>query len=64
MSENQNLCLLNINQVCKKLNLSKSTLYRNIRTGIFPPGKKILGDKRVWLSVDVDSWLIKSMSGE
>lgn len=58
----ENLCLLNTDQVCEKLNLSKSTLYRNIRDGFFPAGKKLLGDKRVWLSKDIDAWLIKAMS--
>ena len=58
----ENLCLLNTDQVCEKLNLSKSTLYRNIRNGIFPAGKKLLGDKRVWLSSDVNAWLISAMS--
>lgn len=58
---NSELHLLDISQVCEKINICKSTLYRNIREGYFPPGKKLLGDKRVWLSCDVDAWLIKSM---
>lgn len=55
------LRLLDISQVCEKINICKSTLYRNIKAGTFPSGRKLLGDKRVWLSCDVDAWLISSM---
>ncbi|MHB0992570.1 MAG: helix-turn-helix transcriptional regulator [Burkholderiales bacterium] len=58
---NSELRLLDISQVCEKINLCKSTLYRCINAGTFPPGKKLLGDKRVWLSSDIDTWLIKAM---
>ena len=57
------VCLLSVRKMCEKLSISKSTLYKNLKNKPgFPQGNMRLGEKRLWLSVDVDAWLVASMA--
>ena len=52
---------IDAHEVCRKLSVSKSTLYRLIQRGGFPPGAAITGypgrNGQRWLEADVDAWL-------
>jgi prophage regulatory protein len=42
---------------------SKSTLYRNIRLGEFPPPVKVSRNRVAWRQDDVESWLASRQMG-
>ena len=54
---------INAAEVCRKLSISKSTLYRLIQRDGFPPGVAITGypgrNGQRWLEADVDGWMVK-----
>lgn len=55
--------LLTLKQVIEKTTLSKPTIYRLIKKGVFPKGKKLIPDcdKIVrWNKEEVDNWIEKS----
>jgi len=55
--------LLTIKQVIERTTLSKATIYRLIKKGAFPRGKKLIPDcERIvrWESTEVDNWIEKS----
>ena len=51
------MCILNSNEVVKKIGLSKVTIWRMERAGLFP--KRInLSDRRVgWAESEIEEWL-------
>ena len=51
------MCILNSNEVVKKIGLSKVTIWRMERAGLFP--KRInLSDRRVgWAESEIEAWL-------
>ena len=53
-------------EVCNKLSVSRSTLWRLIKSGQFPAGTQIYGTpgraKTYWLESEVDSWLLARLS--
>ena len=58
--------LLTIKQVIERTTLSKATIYRLIKKGAFPRGKKLIPDcERIvrWESTEVDNWIEKSYNG-
>ena len=55
--------LLTLKQVIEKTTLSKATIYRLIKKGVFPKGKKIIPDcDRIvrWSATEIDNWIEKS----
>ena len=55
--------LLTLKQVIEKTTLSKATIYRLIKKGLFPRGKKLIPDcERIvrWNAEEVDNWIEKS----
>ncbi|WP_349568448.1 helix-turn-helix transcriptional regulator [Azotobacter salinestris] len=49
--------ILNTQTVCKTLSISRPTLWRWCRDGIFPQSRQI-GPRRVgWLASEVQAWL-------
>ena len=54
--------IIRTSDVCKKLNISKVTLWRWRHKGIFPQPKQY-GLRAVgWLESEVDEWIDKNMS--
>ncbi len=37
--------------------LSRSTIYRRIQDGTFPPGYSLGGNTRAWLNGEVQAWI-------
>jgi prophage regulatory protein len=54
MSENS---LLRIKEVSQQTGLSRSTLYRMIKEGTFPPSFALSARARAWSSKDVQTWI-------
>ena len=55
--------LLTLKQVIERTTLSKATIYRLIKKGVFPEGKKLIpnSDKVVrWSKEEVDNWIEQS----
>lgn len=48
--------LLDLPKVIDKVSLSRTTIYRLIKTGDFPTPVKILGSSR-WKESDLDRWM-------
>ncbi len=51
------LQVLGIDRVEAKTDLSRTTIYRKIKEGEFPPGFKISRKRRVWEETDIDNWI-------
>ena len=49
--------LLRIKAVCEKTTLSPSTIYKRIREGTFPRGRRIGSQAVAWLESDIVEWL-------
>ncbi|MDC4236826.1 helix-turn-helix transcriptional regulator [Pasteurella multocida] len=49
--------LIKLNQVMGKTTLSKSTIYRLIKTSDFPRPKKLSLRAVAWLESEVDEWI-------
>lgn len=49
--------LIKLNQVMAKTTLSKSSIYRLIKTSDFPKPKKLSQRSVAWLASDVDEWI-------
>lgn len=57
------MTLLTLKQVIERTTLSKATIYRLIKKGVFPKGKKLIPDcQRIvrWSATEVDSWIEQS----
>lgn len=51
------LNILSKTDVCRKVNLSSSSLWRYVKNGLFPPPID-LGPNRVgWIESEVDAWI-------
>ncbi len=55
--QNQPLRLLAAREVCKSTSLSRSTLWRLVRDGDFPPSIKISSARIAWLEHEVAAWI-------
>lgn len=49
--------LIKLNQVILKTTLSKSTIYRLIKTADFPQPKKLSVRAVAWIESEVDEWI-------
>ena len=49
--------LLSIAQVCEKVSLSRSTIYKLRKTGDFPPCAPLGPGYARWLDVVIDQWI-------
>lgn len=49
--------MLRLKQVCAKTGLSRSTIYAQIRQGVFPRAVRISVRSVAWRSADVAAWL-------
>ena len=49
--------LIRIAEVSAKTTLSTSTIYKHIREGTFPRGRRIGNQGVAWLESDVDEWM-------
>ena len=49
--------LLDVKEVCRRLNVSRSTLYKMIAAGQFPPPLRLPGGAPRWREDDVDGWI-------
>lgn len=50
--------LIKLSQVMAKTTLSKSTIYRLIKTSDFPPPKKLSLRAVAWLETEIDEWIV------
>lgn len=50
-------CLLKLHEVRKRTSLGKSTIYRNIKKGTFPPPRRVGDTMARWSSRDIDQWI-------
>lgn len=48
--------LLEVNDVCRKVKFSKTTLYELIKNDSFPKPIKV-GSKSVWVEAEIDGWI-------
>ncbi|WP_099349334.1 helix-turn-helix transcriptional regulator [Acetobacter aceti] len=56
-------CLIDRREVCRRTSMSKTTLYRKIREGTFPPASHRDGPKWVrWRLTDVLAWIENNQS--
>jgi len=57
MQHAQNNKVLNLREVVKRTDLSRSTIYNYIHASLFPRGRK-LGPRRVgWLEREIETWI-------
>ena len=56
--------LLRIKDVCALTTLSQSTIYKGIREGTFPRGKRIGGQAVAWLESDIIAWMIEQPAAD
>lgn len=49
--------LIRIQEVCGRIGVCKSTLYRMVSLNSFPPPRKLGGRTVAWLEADVDAWI-------
>jgi prophage regulatory protein len=52
-----------LKEVCDRIGLGKSTIYRLIGSGNFPAGHIILGRYRVWLESEISTWMADQVHG-
>lgn len=55
-SEIHGYLLLEVNDVCRKVKFSKTTLYELIKNDGFPKPIKV-GAKSVWVEAEIDAWI-------
>ena len=55
--------LLRIDEVAKRTALSPSSIYKQIRLGLFPKGIKITDRATAWSSQQVDNWIEAKVEG-
>lgn len=53
--------LLEVNDVCRKVKFSKTTLYDLIKNDGFPKPIKV-GAKSVWVEAEIDQWIESKIS--
>lgn len=53
---------LGIKQVCEKVCLGQSTIYRMITKGQFPKPFPLVGNRTAWLESDIDNWLAERVA--
>ena len=49
--------LVRMREVCNKIGVGRSTLYKMIHAGNFPPPKQLGGRTVAWLESDIDAWI-------
>ena len=55
--------VIRLNQVCKQTGLGKSTIYKLIKQGAFPPPIKLSERASAWVVAEVDAWLEEKITG-
>ena len=55
--------LLRIDEVARRTALSPSSIYKQIRLGLFPKGIKITDRATAWSSQQVDNWIEAKVEG-
>lgn len=55
---------LRMTDICGRIGLGKSTIYRQIAAGDFPQGHSVLGRYRVWLERDVSAWMAEQLNSD
>lgn len=51
------MVFIRLPDVCKKLGISRATLYRLIKDGRFPKSTRIADHINVWVLSDVEAWM-------
>jgi prophage regulatory protein len=51
------LKILRIKDVCKKIGLSRSTIYELIGEGLFPKSVKLTPRRVGWIESEIDDWI-------
>lgn len=62
MEQNQDLRLEKINQIVKRTELSKSTIYLLISKNKFPRPIKLTEKTTAWLVSDINQWLLERIA--
>jgi predicted DNA-binding transcriptional regulator AlpA len=52
-----------IKEVCDRTGLKESSVYKQIRLKLFPPGIKLTARSRGWTSESIDDWLQQRING-
>jgi prophage regulatory protein len=55
---------IRLKQVVERTVLSRSTIYRDIHDGRFPPGRSLGGRARAWLNSEVKAWIEAKLAAE
>jgi prophage regulatory protein len=50
--------LLAMNEVIRRVNLSRSTIYRKMKLGTFPAPLDLSENRIAWPESDIDAWLM------
>lgn len=53
------LRLESLKVVKARVGLSEATIYRLLAAGKFPKAKRKVGTKSLWLSTDIDAWILE-----
>jgi len=57
MSDDSKFRFLKLTEVMSKTGLSRSGVYKGIKSGVFPRPVKIDGRSVAWLASDVEDWM-------
>ena len=58
----ENLNIIRLPELCKKIGMSKPSVYRLMKQGHFPNSIQISGARSVgWIEAEVDSWIESRM---
>jgi prophage regulatory protein len=52
-----------INEVCEITGLKPSSIYKQIRLNLFPPGIKLTSRSTGWASDAIDAWVTSRIEG-
>lgn len=64
MSNQQIDHILSMKEVVKRTSLSRSSIYRRIKTNDFPEGSSLGGNRVGWRESAINQWLDRQMSSE
>jgi prophage regulatory protein len=62
-SRHQNVRLLRFRQVRERVGLSRSTVTRLQRAGVFPPPIRVTENTVAWVEHDIDAWVRARIAG-
>lgn len=55
--------VIRLKQVCQQTGLGKSTIYKLIKQGAFPPPIKLSRRASAWVVAEVEAWLEEKING-